>query len=50
MRVARLGSTNNYLILKGTLGKDKPRLSGTVRAALDHPGSVPLRQEWMRGL
>ncbi len=48
--IFRSDHASNYLILKGTLGRDKPRLIATVRAALDHPGSVPLRQEWMRGL
>lgn len=48
--IFRSDHASNYLILKGTLGKDKARLLATVRAALDHPGSVPLRQEWMRGL
>jgi len=48
--IFRSDHASNYLVLKGTLGKDKPRLMNTVRAALEHPGSVPLRQEWMRGL
>ena len=48
--IFRSDHASNYLILKGTLNKDKPRLLETVRAALDQPGSVRLRQEWMRGL
>jgi len=48
--IFRSDHASNYLILKGTLGKDKPRLLDTVQAALEQPGSVPLRQEWMRGL
>ena len=48
--IFRSDHASNYLVLKGTLGKDKARLLGTVRAALDQPGSVRLRQEWMRGL
>ncbi|MEE8495641.1 MAG: radical SAM protein [Xanthomonadales bacterium] len=48
--IFRSDHASNYLILKGTLNADKPRLLETVRAALDHPGTVPLRQEWMRGL
>ena len=48
--IFRSDHASNYLVLKGTLGKDKTRLLGTVRAALDQPGSVRLRQEWMRGL
>ncbi len=48
--IFRSDHASNYLILKGTLGKDKQRLLETVRAALERPGSVHLRQEWMRGL
>ena len=48
--IFRSDHASNYLILKGTLNKDKQRLLGTGRAALDQPGSVRLRQEWMRGL
>ncbi|MCF6224907.1 MAG: radical SAM protein [Xanthomonadales bacterium] len=48
--IFRSDHASNYLILKGTLGKDKPRLLKTVQAALEAPGSVQLRPEWMRGL
>ena len=48
--IFRSDHASNYLVLKGTLGKDKARLMRTVKAALERPGSVPLRQEWMRGL
>jgi len=48
--IFRSDHASNYLVLKGVLGKDKPRLLEIVRAALDRPGSVRLRQEWMRGL
>jgi radical SAM superfamily enzyme YgiQ (UPF0313 family) len=48
--VFRSDHASNYLVLKGTLGKDKPRLLKIVRSALEHPGSVRLREEWMRGL
>jgi len=48
--IFRSDHASNYLVLKGNLGKDKPRLLQTVRAALEQPGSVRLRQEWMRGL
>ena len=48
--IFRSDHASNYLVLKGVLGKDKPRLLQTVRSALDQPGSVRLRQEWMRGL
>jgi radical SAM superfamily enzyme YgiQ (UPF0313 family) len=48
--VFRSDHASNYLVLKGTLGRDKERLLDTVRAAMEQPGSVPLRQEWQRGL
>ena len=48
--IFRSDHASNYLVLKGTLGKDKPRLMNIVRTALDQPGSVSLRPEWMRGL
>jgi radical SAM superfamily enzyme YgiQ (UPF0313 family) len=48
--IFRSDHASNYLVLKGTLNRDKPRLLATVRTALDRPGTVPLRQEWMRGL
>lgn len=48
--IFRSDHASNYLVLKGVLGKDKPRLLQTVRAALEQPGSVRLREEWMRGL
>ena len=48
--IFRSDHASNYLVLKGVLGKDKPRLLSTVKAALERPGSVRLRQEWMRGL
>ncbi len=48
--IFRSDHASNYLVLKGVLGRDKARLVQTVRAALERPGSVKLRQEWMRGL
>jgi radical SAM superfamily enzyme YgiQ (UPF0313 family) len=48
--IFRSDHASNYLVLKGVLGKDKPRLLRTVKSALEQPGSVRLRQEWMRGL
>jgi radical SAM superfamily enzyme YgiQ (UPF0313 family) len=48
--IFRSDHASNYLVLKGVLNKDKPRLLQTVRAALERPGSVRLREEWMRGL
>ena len=48
--VFRSDHASNYLILKGTLGKDKQRLLSQVQMALQQPGVIPLRQEWQRGL
>jgi len=48
--IFRSDHASNYLILKGTLNRDKPRLLQTVHAALERPGTVPLRPEWARGL
>jgi len=47
--IFRSDHASNYLILKGTLGKDKRRLMDTVRDAMERPGAVPLRPEWQRG-
>ena len=48
--IFRSDHASNYLVLKGTLNRDKERLLATVRQALRQPGTVPLRSEWMRGL
>jgi radical SAM superfamily enzyme YgiQ (UPF0313 family) len=48
--VFRSDHASNYLVLKGTLGRDKARLLQTARTALEDPGAVRLRPEWMRGL
>jgi radical SAM superfamily enzyme YgiQ (UPF0313 family) len=48
--IFRSDHASNYLVLKGTLNRDKPRLLQTVRDALETPGAVNLRPEWMRGL
>ncbi len=48
--IFRSDHASNYLVLKGTLNKDRERLLNQVKAALKQPGSVPLRQEWQRGL
>lgn len=46
----RSDHASNYLVLRGTLNRDKPRLLQTVKDALERPGAVPLRPEWARGL
>jgi len=48
--IFRSDHASNYLILKGTLGKDKQALVSQVRQAIQQPEAVPLRQEWQRGL
>jgi hypothetical protein len=48
--IFRSDHASNYLVLKGTLNRDRERLLATVKQALDRPGTVPLRPEWMRGL
>jgi len=48
--IFRSDHASNYLVLKGTLNKDKERLLERLHMALTHPGSVPLRQEWQRGI
>lgn len=48
--IFRSDHASNYLVLKGTLGKDKQRLLDQVNLAITQPGAVPLRAEWMRGL
>jgi len=46
--IFRSDHASNYLVLKGILGKDKARLVNTVQMAIEQ--SIPLRQEWQRGL
>jgi len=48
--IFRSDHASNYLVLKGILNKDRERLLQTVRQSIQHPGSVPLRAEWQRGL
>ncbi|WP_079201683.1 radical SAM protein [Pseudomonas sp. CC6-YY-74] len=48
--VFRSDHASNYLVLKGILGADKPRLLAQVRAAIEQPQGAGLRQEWQRGL
>lgn len=46
--VFRSDHASNYLVLKGTLGKDKAALLSQIDKA--RAGLVPLRAEWQRGL
>jgi radical SAM superfamily enzyme YgiQ (UPF0313 family) len=48
--IFRSDHASNYLILKGTLNKDRRKLLDTVRTAIDNPDAVPIRSEWQRGL
>lgn len=48
--VFRSDHASNYLVLKGTLGADKPDLLAQVRQAIELPQRAGLRQEWQRGL
>ncbi|WP_447592704.1 radical SAM protein [Aquipseudomonas campi] len=48
--VFRSDHASNYLVLKGNLGADKPRLLAQVRQAIEQPQQARLRQEWQRGL
>jgi radical SAM superfamily enzyme YgiQ (UPF0313 family) len=48
--IFRSDHASNYLVLRGTLNRDKARLLETVRTAIRQPGEIPLRQEWQRGL
>lgn len=48
--IFRSDHASNYLVLKGVLGRDKKMMLERIVSALQQPGSVPLRQEWQRGL
>ncbi|MDT8991810.1 radical SAM protein [Curvibacter sp. APW13] len=48
--VFRSDHASNWLVLKGTLGAEKPRLLAQVQAALADPGAAQLRPDWARGL
>ncbi len=48
--VFRSDHASNWLVLKGTLGADKPRLLQELRAAIAAPEEAPLRPAWARGL
>ncbi|WP_461521196.1 radical SAM protein [Porticoccus sp.] len=48
--VFRSDHASNYLILKGTLNRDKEQLLQQVHTAIHQPGVIPLREEWQRGL
>jgi radical SAM superfamily enzyme YgiQ (UPF0313 family) len=48
--IFRSDHASNYLVLRGTLGRDKQKLMALVESALKNPEGTALRQEWQRGL
>lgn len=48
--VFRSDHASNWLVLKGTLNADKPRMLAQLDQAINHPDRAPLRPEWARGL
>ncbi|WP_189572993.1 radical SAM protein [Marinobacter zhanjiangensis] len=48
--IFRSDHASNYLVLKGTLGRDKERMLEQVRTAISTPERARLRPEWVRGL
>jgi len=48
--VFRSDHASNRLVLKGTLGYDRPRLLKQLRSAIERPELAPLRPLWQRGL
>lgn len=48
--VFRSDHASNWLILKGTLGADKPRMLAQLEQAINRPANAPLRPDWARGL
>jgi len=48
--VFRSDHASNWLVLRGTLGSDKPRLLEQLRAAIASPETARLRPAWARGL
>lgn len=48
--VFRSDHASNWLVLKGTLGAEKPRLLAELRAAIESPATARLRPAWARGL
>jgi len=48
--VFRSDHASNWLVLKGRLDADKPRLLAQLDQAIDRPSGSPLRPAWARGL
>lgn len=47
--IFRSNHASNYLVLKGTLSRDKQRLLEEIRFSIANPDVVSLREEWERG-
>lgn len=48
--VYRSDHASNYLVLKGTLGRDKELLLQKIHKAIQNPNDTSFREEWQRGL
>ncbi len=48
--IFRSDHASNYLVLRGTLNRDRERLLGQIRQAIADPAAAPFRPEWQRGL
>jgi len=48
--IFRSDHASNYMVFKGSLGKDKNRFLEELNNALENPDDANLRPEWMRGL
>ncbi len=48
--IFRSDHASNYLVLKGTLSRDKDKLLKSIDHALKNPEIAGLREEWQRGL
>ena len=48
--IFRSDHASNYLVLKGVLGRDKPKLLSMIGQALSHDSQIFLRSDQSRGL
>ena len=48
--IYRSNHASNYLVLKGSLSRDKHKLLQLIRKAIANPELANLREEWQRGL
>ncbi len=47
--IFRSNHASNYLVLKGTLARDKAKLLQEIQYAMKNPDRIELRKEWERG-